>query len=222
MKVLRSFRHTGFLLAATISIAACATRVRPAVIPEAPRSILPIWKLEIGDQIATKVYREPDLSSETTIGESGEAYFPGLGRVPVAGFTLDSLQVDLTRRYDKLVVDAAVDAVMHRDMVIYGQVRAPGVYNVDPSITVLGLLARAGGPSGSSKIPVFTLVKGDGRQFLLSREERLSTLDIVHGDAIFVQEQSFLGRNAQSIGTFTLLSTLVISLVSILVLFTSR
>src|SRR5450755_38435 len=155
--------------------------------PEAPRSVVPVWKLETGDVITTKIYREPDLSSQTTVSQVGDAYFPGLGRVKVAGLTMDSLQLELTSRYDKLVIDAAVDAVMMRDVIIYGQIRTPGVYNVDPALTVLGLVAKAGGATGTGKGAILTLVKGDGRQFRLTREVRLSSLDIVHGDAIYVQ-----------------------------------
>jgi protein involved in polysaccharide export with SLBB domain len=212
-------RHIGFVMAAAIWLAGCATRRPEMMIPEAPRSIIPVWKLETGDQITTKIYREPDLASQTTVSQSGEAYFPGLGRVTVAGLTMDSLQVELTNRYDKLVIDAAVDAVMMRDVVIYGQVRSSGVYNVDPALTVLGLLAKAGGATGVGKSPLLTLVKGDGRQYRLTREVRLSTLDIVHGDAIYVQDESFIGRNAASFGTFTLIVTLILSVTGLLVIF---
>ena len=212
-------RHIGFVMAAAISLAACATRRPEIPLPEAPRSIVPVWKLETGDQIATKIYREPDLSSQTTVSQTGEAYFPGLGRVKVAGLTMDSLQAELTTRYDKLVIDAAVDAVMMRDVVIYGQVRSPGVYNVDPALTVLGLLAKAGGESGVSKSPLLTLVKGDGRQYRLTREVRLSTIDIVHGDAIYVQDESFFGRNSSSIGGFSIIITLILSVASLFIIF---
>ena len=144
------------------------------------------------------------MPTQTLVTEHGDAYFPGLGRVQVAGLTLDSLQVQLTNRYDKLVIDAAVDAVMTRDIVIYGQVRTPGVYNADPAMTVLGLVAKAGGALGTSRSPLLTLVKGDGRQFRLTREVRLSTLDIVHGDAIYVQDESFFGRNATNLNGSTI------------------
>jgi protein involved in polysaccharide export with SLBB domain len=197
-------------MVAAILLAACATRRPVAVIPEAPRSFVPVWRLETGDQIVTKVYREPDLATQTLVSERGEAYFPGLGRVPVAGLTMDSLQIQLTNRYDKLVIDAAVDAVM-----IYGQVRVPGVYNADPAMTVLGLVAKAGGATGTSKSPLLTLVKGDGRQFRLTREVRLSTLDIVHGDAIYVQDESFFGRNATNLNGSTILVTLIVSVASL-------
>ena len=214
-----AFRHFGILAAAAIALSACATRRTPLTIPEAPRSIVPVWKLETGDLITTKIYREPDLSTQTSVGQTGDAYFPGLGRISVAGLSMDALQADLTTRYDKLVIDAAVDAVMSRDVVIYGQVRSPGVYSVDPSLTVLGLLAKAGGATGIGKTSILTLVKGDGRQFRLSREVRLSSLDIVHGDAIFVQDQSWLGRNSATVGSFAIITTLILSVASLLILF---
>jgi protein involved in polysaccharide export with SLBB domain len=214
-----ALRQIGLVAVAAISIAACATRRPETQIPEAPHSIIPVWRLETGDLITTKIYREPDLSSQTTVSQSGEGYFPGLGRVKVAGLTMDSLQLDLTARYDKLVIDAAVDAVMMRDVIIYGQIRSPGVYNVDPSLTVLGLVAKAGGASGTGKTAMLTLVKGDGRQFRLTREVRLSSLDIVHGDAIYVQDESFLGRNSANFGAFALIATLILSVSSLLILF---
>lgn len=188
-------------------------------IPEAPHSIIPVWRLETGDVITTKIYREPDLSSQTTVSQDGEGYFPGLGRVHVAGLTLDSLEQDLTARYDKLVIDAAVDAVMMRDVIIYGQIRSPGVYNVDPSLTVLGLVAKAGGATSTAKTALLTLVKGDGRQFRLTREVRLSSLDIAHGDAIYVQDASFIGRNSAGFGSVALITTMILSLASLLILF---
>jgi polysaccharide export outer membrane protein len=205
-------------MAAAISLAACATRRPEMMIPEAPRSIIPVWKLETGDQITTKIYREPDLSSQTTVSQTGDAYFPGLGRVMVEGLTMDSLRLELTNRYDKLVIDAAVDAVMMRDVVIYGQVRSPGVYSVDPALTVLGLVAKAGGATGAGKSALLTLVKGDGRQFRLTREVRLSSLDIVHGDAIYVQDESFIGRNSAGFGAFTLIVTLLLSLTGLILI----
>ncbi len=214
-----AFRQIGIVALAAVSIAACATRRPETQIPEAPHSIVPVWRLETGDLITTKIYREPDLSSQTTVSQNGEGYFPGIGRVKVSGLTLDSLQLDLTARYDKLVIDAAVDAVMMRDVIIYGQIRSPGVYSVDPSLTVLGLVAKAGGATGSGKTALLTLVKGDGRQYRLTREVRLSALDIVHGDAIFVQDESFLGRNSATFGSVALISTVALSVVSLLILF---
>lgn len=205
------------ILAAMLS--ACATRRPETLTPVAPIAALPIWKLEPGDQIKTRIYREPDLTGDATVAANGTAYFPGIGRVPVQGMTLDDLQTDLSARYSKMIVDAAVDASFLREVVVYGQVRQPGVYLVDPGTTVLGLISKAGGASGPGKSPILTLVKSDGRQQMLTRESRLSLLEIGHGDAIFVQDDTFFGRNSQNLSSVVLVSTAILALISITSIF---
>lgn len=208
--------RAAYLALLTVALAGCATRRPELLTPMAPVSLTPVWRLEVGDQVKTRIYREPDLAGEATVAANGTAYFPGLGRVAVTGMTLDSLQADLASRYSKMVVDAAVDATFQRDVVIYGQVRIPGVYPVDPGMTVLALLAKAGGASGPGRTPLLTLFKADGRQLTLPREARLSQIDITHGDAVFVQDETFLGRNAQNLSAFTILVGATVTLLSLL------
>ena len=216
MVVSRLGRSAGLAMLAAFAAAGCATRVPEKVVPQARISLLPVWVIEPGDVIRTHVYREPDLSGESAVSAAGQAYFPGLGSVPVAGLSLDSLQVDLAARYGKLVLDAVVDVSFSRQIAVYGQVRYPGVYPADPSVTVLGMVAKAGGATGSGKTPLLTLVKGDGRELRLPREVRLVTLDMQYGDALFVQEDSYFGRNVQSFSQIGGLATMVVSVVSVL------
>lgn len=216
MTVQRFGRSFMFPLLAALALGACAVRRRELVTPPAPVSATPVWRFEGGDVIRTRVYREPDLSGETTVSANGDAFFLGVGRLHVEGLSLDSLQVELNTQYRRMLVDPAVDVTMARDVVISGQVRIPGVYPVDPSLTVLGLLAKAGGPSGLGRIPLLTLIKADGHQFVLPREVRLTSLDIRHGDGIFVLDDSFIGRNAQSLSAYTILLGLILSGLSLL------
>jgi polysaccharide export outer membrane protein len=221
MTVFRSDRtaatHRRVLLLSSlvVMLTACATRRPEALTPPAPIAALPIWKLEAGDQIKTRIYREPDLSGDVTVAANGTAYFPGIGRVTVQGMSLDELQTDLTVRYSKMIVDAAVDASFSREVVVYGQVRTPGVFLVDPGTTVLGLISKAGGASGPGKSPLLTLVKADGRQQTLAREARLALIDISHGDAIFVQDDTFFGRNQANLASIVLFASVIVSLISI-------
>lgn len=215
MIVPRMGRSAGMAMLAAFAALGCATRVPEKPVPQAKISLVPVWVIEPGDVIRTRIYREPDLSGETVVSSAGHAYFPGLGRVPVTGLSLDSLQADLASRYGKLVLDAVVDVSFSREIAVYGQVRWPGVYPADPSVTVLGMVAKAGGATGSGKTPLLTLVKGDGRELSLPREVRLVTLDIEHGDALFVQEDSFLGRNVQTFSQAGGLISMVLSVLSV-------
>ena len=220
MTVIRFSRAAGLGALLAFVPSACATRRPETSIAAVPISRTVVWKVSEGDQLRVRIYREPDLSGESAVAVGGTAYFVGVGRVSVEGLTLDSLQAELSARYAKFLVEAAVDVTMQRDIVVYGQVRTPGVFLVDPSMTVLGLLAKAGGASGMSRSPLLTLVKADGRQYRLPREARLSTMDITRNDAVFVQEESVWARNQQTFGAITLGVTLVASILGLVLVLT--
>ena len=213
------FRHrtaAACIVAVVCLLSGCATRSPERFVTPAPISSVPVWRVEAGDQIKVRVYREPDLSGETVVTSAGQAYFPGLGRVDVLGLSADSLQTMLAARYGKLIVDVALDAQFTRDVVVTGQVRVPGIFAVDAGTTLLGLIAKAGGIGSSGSTATIFLQKADGTQYVVQGPTRLSALDIRHGDAIYVRDDSFLGRNAQSFSAFTLLVGAVLSLFSLI------
>ncbi len=185
-----------------------------------PMSRAIVWRVAEGDIIHVRVYREQDLSGDSPVNLDGSAYFPGVGRLHVAGLSLDSLQDLLQSRYAKFIVDAAVDVTMQRDIVLYGQARAPGVYLVDPGMTVLGLLSKAGGAAGNGKTPILTLVKADGRQFVLPTEGRLAMMDITRDDAIYVQESDYFVRNQTTLQAVALVVGVAASALSLILILT--
>lgn len=209
------------VLAAAGTLAGCATRHPANQVPFASVSPGIIWRVEPGDVVKTRIYREPELSGEAIVAPNGQAYFAGVGRVTVAGMTLDSLQVEIASRYSRLVLDAAVEVTLIRDVVVYGETRLPGVYPMDASTTVLGLLAKSGGATGSGKTPSMTLIKADGRQLRLPREARIAQIDIRHGDAVYVTQDSYFARNAQNFSVFSTIVTVLVS-VAYLISFVSR
>jgi len=218
MLVIRSCRAAVSGVLVTLVAGGCATRRPPVQMTEMPVSRTIVWRVEEGDALRVKIYREPDLSGETAVNVGGTAYLAGIGRINVEGLSLDSLQTDLAARYGRFLVDPAVDVTVQRDIVVYGQVRAPGVYLVDPGMTVLGLLSKAGGASGQGRDPILTLVKADGQQYRLPREARLATMNISRSDAVFVQEASVFARNQQSLGALTLAVTLATSILGLLLI----
>lgn len=196
---------------ALLAVAGCATRHAIALKPLVTVSPTPVWRIQVGDVIKTKVYREPELSGDAPVTESGSAFFAGLGRVQVAGLSLDSLQTLVEAKYAKLIIDPAVDVQFTREVVIYGQVRTPAIVTVDQSTTVLGLLAKAGGALGTGREPVLSLVKSNGAVYTLPREARLSSIDMTRGDAVYVTDDNFFSRNASSISSLYIMSTLISS-----------
>lgn len=202
-------------------VAGCATRHPEALAPVAPVAASIIWRIEPGDVLRSRVFRNPELDAEPTVSPNGTAFFPGLGRIAVAGISLDSLEAMLNARYATLVREPAVQVTMNRDITLYGQIRSPGVYAADPGMTMLALVAKAGGQTSSGASSEVILETSDGRQLLLPREARLGTLDVHRGDAVRFADQSFFLRNATTIGASSLVITTLSTLIG-LVLLVSR
>lgn len=197
--------------------AACATRRREGIIPVAPVSAGVVWVIEEGDLLKVRVYRNEGYNGEPVVSANGTAFFAGLGRVAVGGLTIDSLEALLNARYGTLVREPAVQVSVQREITMYGQIRAPGVYAADPATTLLALVARAGGQSGSGGgSPEVTLEKADGRRFLLPREARLGSLDIHRQDAVYFADQSFFLRNATAIQASSVVVTTLSALLGLI------
>jgi protein involved in polysaccharide export with SLBB domain len=150
---------------------------------------------------------------------TGTAFFPGLGRISVAGLSIDSLESMLNTRYATQVVrGAAVQVTMTRELTLYGSVRAPGVYAASPGMTILGFVAKSGGQTSAGASPEAHLETADGRRFLLPREARLGTIEMHRTDALVLAEQGFLQRNASTIGAASLFVSMLSTLVSVALL----
>ena len=209
------------LLGATVIAATgCATRHREVLAPPAVVAPTIIWRIEPNDLLKVRVYREPELSGDATVGANGTGYFLGIGRVPVAQLTLDSLEVLLNARYGTLLRTPAVQVTMEREITVYGQIRVPGVYATEPATTMLGLIAKAGGQSGASA-PDIVLETSDGRRLTLPREARLGTIDIHRSDAVLLSEQGFFLRNSTAMSATSLMVSMLSTLVG-LILVVSR
>lgn len=205
---------------AVLAAAGCATRHREALAPVAPVAAQIIWTIEPNDLLKVKVFRDPELSSEPLVNEQGSAYFPGVGRLNVSGITRDSLESLLNGRYGALLREPAVQVTLQREITVFGQVRSPGIYAVDPGTTLLGLMAKAGGQVTTGAAMDVTLEQAAGRRLTLPREARLGTIAVHRTDAIQFAEQGFFLRNSASIYQSTIILSAVSTFIGLVLVLT--
>jgi polysaccharide biosynthesis/export protein len=149
-----------------------------------------------GDIIRLKVWREPDMSGDVVIDAAGQATFPRLGRIPVAGWPADSLRRFLTGSFAKYLKDPVIEITVLPRVTILGAVRNPGVQNVDPTLTIADALALAGGASSEGKQDNIELRRRGARvPVKLSLGARLADTPVRSGDQLYVPERSWLARN---------------------------
>ena len=167
--------------------------------------------LRPGDVVRLRIWREPDFSGEFTVDERGEAVLPRIGAVRVAGEDPDALRARIAAEYAKHLVSPSVEVVFLRRVQVLGAVRTPGLYPVDPTMSVADVLALAGGATVDGDARRVTLVRGGERiPVRLSAGVPDAATRLRSGDQLWVNERGWLSRNT---GVVTAAVTGVVSLV---------
>lgn len=159
--------------------------------------------LRPGDAVRLRIWREPDLSGEFPVDAQGIAVLPKLGRYEVARTVPDSLQPQLVRAYGEYLNNPSVEVVLLRRVSVLGAVQKPGLYPVDPTMTVSDVLALAGGAAAHGKPNQVELRRENERIVAkLDQTSRIADLPIRSGDQLYVPQRSWLSRNTGLLAGF--------------------
>jgi len=156
----------------------------------------------VGDRVRVKVWREAQFSDEYTVDAAGQVVLPRLGPLTVTGLTINTLQDSLRSRYAVYLRDPAVTVTVLRRVGLQGEVRMPGLYYVDPTLTMRDVIAQGGGLTEAANPSEVEIVRG-GRQLSVADAggERAPLADLRSGDAIIVGRRSWLSRNALAVAS---------------------
>jgi polysaccharide export outer membrane protein len=119
--------------------------------PAAPQGVPTPADYVIGpDDLLTVVYwRDKELSGDVAVRPDGKISLPLLNDIQAAGLTPEQLRVAVTAAAGKFLEEPTVTVVVRqinsRRVYITGQVGKPGPYNLSGPMTVLQLIATAGG-----------------------------------------------------------------------------
>ncbi|NNL56436.1 MAG: polysaccharide export protein [Pseudomonadales bacterium] len=120
------------------------------------------YKLGAGDHLIIKVFDEADLSMEFQLNDSGMLNYPLLGELRIAGLTVFELEKLITNglRGDYLInPDVTVSIGQYRAIYINGEVKKPGGFPYQPSLTVDKAIALAGGFTERAARNKFSVVR---------------------------------------------------------------
>ena len=118
-----------------------------------------------GDEISIKVWRNDDLNRTVKIDPSGNIYLPLAGEIPASGLTIPELRRDIALRLSKYLVNPQVDvnatAVSSRKVYVLGEVRSPGIFNLEHDMPALEAVSRAGGFTDDADRDNLLLIRGE-------------------------------------------------------------
>lgn len=101
------------------------------------------------DVIVITVFGEADMSGKYTVEQDGTFTYPQIGRVKAGGQTLRALEADLKKQLSdgflkNPQVAVAIETYRSQRILIMGEVRNPGEYQLNGDMNLLAALVRAG------------------------------------------------------------------------------
>jgi protein involved in polysaccharide export with SLBB domain len=164
------------------------------------------YRLASDDLLDFRVFQEPELDAVIRVSGDGNAIFPLVGQVPIAGKTIGEATELLRQRYmaGYLVnpqVTLTVRNYARRVFTMLGQISKPGSYNIEGSetISLLDAIGMAGGYTriaNPGKVTVKrrvggkeTVIRVDARK--MARSSAQENFQIQPGDVITVGESIF-------------------------------
>jgi polysaccharide biosynthesis/export protein len=112
-------------------------------------SALPAQIIHPGDQLSIQVYGQQSLSQTVTVMQDGTIEYPLIGRVQLGGQTVDSATSQLRTKLAEYVrnpmVSIAITQLAQPDVLVLGDVKNPGKYQLRSDARVTDAIAAAGG-----------------------------------------------------------------------------
>jgi polysaccharide export outer membrane protein len=185
-------------LAANTAAAAPATAAA-AVVPVRPATPNG-YVIGVDDVLSILFWRDKDLSApEITVRPDGKVTLPLLNDVQAAGLTPEQLRDTVLDAARKYVEDpnptVIVKEIKSRKVFITGQVEKPGPYPLNGTVTVLQLIATAGGLrdfADGKNISVIRVREGKQAVFefnyqdLLKKRYLSQNIELTPGDTVVV------------------------------------
>ncbi|MGQ0504866.1 MAG: polysaccharide biosynthesis/export family protein [Myxococcaceae bacterium] len=140
------------LLFGTLALSGCRTAgdyvwiddyTRFDAVAESEYRVLP------GDVLQVRVYNQDNMTTRTKVREDGMISMPFVNDVQVSGLTPAAIATDLAAKLknfiNKPVVSVSLEEIKPLAVSIIGEVKKPGLYQLEPGVSVLHAIAAAGG-----------------------------------------------------------------------------
>lgn len=151
-----------------------------------------IYTLRPGDILKVVVWGHEEFSGEFAVDETGHLSYPVLGDIEAGEVSLTELRERLRTGLEQIFKSPFVTVTPLFRMAVLGEVRQPGLYTVDPTLSVLDVVAMAGGPSSNGNMNRIRLLRGGSELRLAFNEGRsLQEMGVRSGDQIVVPRRSF-------------------------------
>lgn len=154
------------------------------------------YSLTPGDLVRIVVWGRDEYSGQFQVDEEGRLHYPVLGTIETTGLTVAALRDTLRVGLERLFTNPFVTVTPLFRVAVLGWVHTPGLYTVDPTLSVLDMVALAGGATSAGNLDKITVYRG-GEASVMSFEQAamagqtLQEIGVRSGDEIMVPRKWF-------------------------------
>lgn len=170
------------------------------------------YTLRPGDVLQVIVWGQEEYSGQFKVDLQGKIQYPILGEINTTNKTLVQIRDELRTGLGEIFNRPFVTVNPQFNIAVLGEVRSPGLFSVDPTLTVLDIVAMAGGPSANGNLNKIRLMRAGQTMNLSFGGDRvgarsLQDVGLQSGDQIMVPRRGFTGDDLR-----TLLSVISVGL----------
>ena len=153
--------------------------------------------LQSGDVVRVAIWREPTLNGDFPIDERGMVQLPLLGFRAVTMQPWTDVRDALLVEYRRQLRAESIALTPLRRIYVLGAVARPGVYMMDPTFELRGIVSMAGGATMEGSLDHVRILR-DGATVAKDISLTQTALDfgVRSGDQIFVDRRSWADRNS--------------------------
>jgi polysaccharide export outer membrane protein len=126
---------------------------------------LPTYRLSFGDVLEIRFFGNPEFNVTNTIRPDGRMTMEKIGELFIVGMTPEELDNLITAKYSRFIKEPDVTVIVRsfgkRNVFLLGHVNGPGAYEIEPGMTVLRVLTRAGGYQVGAKLNSIILMRAE-------------------------------------------------------------
>ncbi len=170
-----------------------------------PTSFMPIsepslssdYILDFGDSLILEIYGPDEISEVLSIKSDGTINIPRIGKIQVAGLSLESAQQKISNEVNMRLTGSSssisLESIRDIQVVIVGFAKVPGIYTISGNSTLLSALKAAGGIADGGSFRNI-VVKRNNQEIasldlyeLLLEGNSYSNISLKAGDVILVR-----------------------------------
>jgi polysaccharide export outer membrane protein len=197
---------------AVAGLAACGGNPPPlmTIVPRPGDSTATTLTLRPGDAVKVQVFGHEELSGEFPVDENTNLILPIVGEFSVQGLSVGDLRSRIRREFGQLYTQSFVAVTPLFRIAVLGEVQRPGLYSVDPTMTVYDLVAQAGGTTRQGQENQMRLIRAGvaysfGVENMTVGHATVRELGVRSGDQIIIprkpltQETAYIALQLASI-----------------------